>query len=56
VLVQCLIPHPYDSTVPEGAGDIGKSVGDVVRGTRSFFIVGDRVGGNRGGESGVVNV
>jgi len=56
VSVQCLIPHPNYSTVPEGAGDIGRSVGDVGCGTRSFFIVGDRVDGNRGGESGVVNV
>lgn len=55
MLVQCLIHHPNYSTVPEGAGDIGRSVGDVGCGARSFFIVGDRVDGNRGGESGAVN-
>lgn len=56
MLVQCLITQPYYSTVPEGAGDIDRSVGDVGCGTRSFLIVGERVDGNRGGESGVVNV
>jgi hypothetical protein len=56
VLVQCPITQPYYSTVPEGAGDIDGSVGDVGRGTRSFLIVGERVDGNSGGESGVDNV
>lgn len=54
----CLILHhkKYYSTVPVDTGESCRTTGDIGCGIRSFFVVGERVDGNRGGESGDVDV